>query len=213
MRTTTRLVLSCLALLVALAAATASAAGPSASGERQFGAGATTGEALRLKPALRRALAANRVGAARRAATRQATLGGSFGLEPGEYPGFAYCGNDVVYAWPADAPSHDITLTRTHFVFSANGTFNDAVVEPGPYYVIQTGGDFYLYDIEFGEVVYGPTEYADAWVPYYLPENTDRVAFMHEILTADGGMFAPAQFTFVTAVGPTVVTPPFICQP
>ena len=201
-----------LVALLALGAATVAAGASSARGERQFAAGADT-SALQLSPALKRVLRSGRATAARRAVARSATRGATADLGPGEHPGFAYCGNDYAYTWPAYAPEHDFTLTRTYFVSSVIGNFSDAVVEPGPYYVIQVGEDYYLYDIELGQVVDGPTEYADAWVPYYSPANTDYFVYYNEIITFDGGSPNPPEYHLLTAIGPSVNPPPNRCQP
>jgi hypothetical protein len=215
MRKTTaiRLGFSGLVALVVLAAATMAVAAPSsARTERQFGARAA-GPALHLSPALRQALRAGRVATAKRTVARSAAQGLSANLGPGEHPGFAYCGNDYAYAWPAYAPTHDVTLTRTFFVFSTSGNFSDAVVEPGPYYVIQIGEDYYLYEIEAGQVVYGPTEYADGWVPFYLPGNDDYLLLINQVITIDGGVAATPEYHTLTAIGPSVTTPPNVCRP
>jgi hypothetical protein len=204
-----------LLVLVALAvgALAAATAAPAAKGDfqaRELGRAAHGKAAARLPATVKRAL---------RAQTSVRSAGALLGsavqaeqLGPGEFPGFAYCGDDVAYIWPADAPGQDATITRTYIIYSESGNFTDAVVDPSPFYVVQVGPDFYIYDIEAAEVVYGPTNYPDAWLELDLTGNTDHVVFVNEVTTLDAGS-AATEYVLIETLGPSETGTPNVCQP
>jgi len=204
-----------LAIVLALAASalTAASAAPAASGDwGQRGTGRTTAKgAGKVAASVKRALRAQAT--VKSGPALVDTAARLEQLAPGESPGFAYCGDGIVWIWPADAPVHDMTVTRTYVVSSASGNFGDYVADPSPYYVVQVGTDYYLYDIGLGEVVYGPTNYADAWIEVDLTGNTDSVLFVNEITFVDGGTASAPQYVLVDAFGPTEVGTSNVCQP
>jgi hypothetical protein len=202
-----------IALVLLVSALTAASAAPAANGEwSHSSSGRTATKATGKVPAsVKRALRAQAGRTAGEAKIASAV--GPLQLGPGEYAGFAYCGNEIAWIWPADAPGHDVTVTRTYVVSSASGNFDDYVVDPSPYYVIQIGTDYYIYDIDLGQVIYGPTNYADAWVELSLLGNTDSVLFVNEITFIDGGVASAPEFVWVEALGPTELGASNVCQP
>ena len=196
-----------LPLAVAASALIAASAAPAATGTWGHRAlPAPTGKTSpTVKRALRAAPTAPRAGAMlSSAATAQ--------LAAGEFPGFAYCGNDIAYVWPADAPTHDMTLTRTYAVHSASGTFSDAVVDPSPFYIAQVGQDYTFWDIQAAAVAYGPTIYADAWLDFDLTGNNDYVIFINEVTFLDGANMT-TEYHLVDALGPSKVGTTNACRP
>ena len=135
-------------------------------------------------------------------------------LAPGEHPGFVWCGNDELYVWPGQvATTHDFTLYRTYFIFSATGDFTDAQVIPSDFYFIQVGEDYYIWDIQANEVFHGPTHFGDAWLDYTLIGNTDYVLFYTEIVHNDGGTFSTPEYVQLEALGPGEVGSSNVCRP
>ena len=199
-------------LALAVAALVAVSVAPAASGEwGQRQSARQQGEVSVLLPvSVQRALRGRATVTSGRAVLRSASAGE---LAAGAFPGFAYCGDDVAWVWPADAPGHDVTVTRTYAVYSANGTCGDAVVEPSPYLLVRVGLDYYIYDIGLAEVVYGPTNFADAWIELDLFGNSDSVFFVNEITFVDGGVASEPEYVLVEALGPSEIGASNVCQP
>ena len=172
----------------------------------------------RAAPGVVKASVREGVRAARRASTtrgqRGTELGPQAALAPGEHPGFVWCGNDNFYVWPGQvATTYDYTLYRTYFVTSATGDFTDAQVIPDDFYFIQAGEDYYIYDITEGEIFYGPTHFADAWLDYATPGNTDYFLFYTEITHVDGGVAGTPEYVQLEALGPSEVGSSNACRP
>ena len=72
--------------------------------------------------------------------------------------------------------------------------------------------DYQIYDAVAGEVVYGPTEYGDAWWPWDLPDNTQYVVFLQEIVQINDNVITHSETALLDVVGPTVHSPK-ICRP
>jgi hypothetical protein len=198
-----------LPLAVVASALIATSAAPAANADWGHRAGPAAVPAGKLAPSIRRAVRTLPAARSGKAVVRGAETAQ---LAAGEFPGFAYCGADVAYAWPADAPNHDMTITQTFAVTSANGTFSDAVVSASPYYVIQVGQNYYFWDIALGEVAYGPTSYADAWLDFDLTGNTDYVLFVNAVSTIDGGT-ASTESVLLDAFGTSEVGTTNVCRP
>jgi hypothetical protein len=211
-RTTTRrlgiLLVVALAGLVTASAATATSVRPvDRHAARGHGNAAT---ALPTKVA--RALERGSTAGAERAAVSAARRGVSAQLAAGEFEGFAYCGNDIAFVWPADAGSHQLTITRTFALFSPMGDFSDTQVVPSDAFVVQIGTDFVFLDATTLDVVYGPTNYADAWGEWDFMGD-GKVVFVNQIITVDNNVAAAPEFVVLQALGTSVVTAPNVCQP
>ena len=206
-----RLVVAVAALL-ALTAATAATAAPASprAGARFDGRPSST--AVRFPTRVTRTLPVRAAGETRRAVLRAVARATPGSLAADAYSGFAYCGDDEAYFWPVDAPGHDMTVTRTHFVHSTSGTFADAVVESSPDYIVQVGPDFYAYNIEWAEVWGGPWSYFWSWLWYDQWENTDYLAFVNEVVYVDNGTASTSTFELLDVVGPTI-TSANVCRP
>lgn len=135
-------------------------------------------------------------------------------LAPGEHPGFVWCGDDALYVWPGQvATTHDFTVYRTYLVISESGDFSDFRIEPSDFYLAQQGADYYIYDITAGEIVYGPTHFADAWLDYGLPGNTASIGFAAETIHVDGGVPGAPEYVQMEALGPSEVGSTNVCAP
>jgi hypothetical protein len=198
---------SLLIALAALVAATAATAAPAAKpAQREFGHALGKASAAQLPSELRRVVRS----AAARKVDRKAVV--SAALAEGEFAGFGYCADGEVFIWPADAPSHQATITRTHVVSSASGDFTDAQVSSSPFFLIQQGPDYLLFDTTIPDL-FGPFSFPDAWISLGFPaENTDTILIVNEVTTVDNDTAAPAEFDVLPVLGPTA-TSPITCVP
>ena len=204
-----RLTLFAAALAVLTAAGAASAA-PSETLSPPGGARFKS-PSVRVVPApLTRALRVRSASRTQRAVLRAAASATTEALPAGEFPGFAFCGFDDAWIWPAYAPLHDMTLTRTHIAHSYTGDFTDAYVEPAPWYVIHVGPYYYYYEIDTAQIVWGPGTYAESAIQL-LYGDPHYHAFVNEVFYVDNGIPSASTFTLLDVVYQT--TAPYVCGP